>query len=100
MQMHAGRQRVILYHEFLHVKRRDWRWQFAEEILRALFWFHPAVLWLIAQIRLTREHYVDVNPGDDLRFGALSPLHQAISGEVTFMTLPLRQPLPNSFEMA
>jgi bla regulator protein blaR1 len=59
MEMRAGRQRVILYHEFLHVRRRDWRWQFAEEIVRALFWFDPAVLWLIAQIRLTREQVVD-----------------------------------------
>ena len=59
MEMDAAHQRVILYHEFLHVKRRDWRWHFAEEILRALFWFHPAVVWVIGQIRLSREQVVD-----------------------------------------
>jgi protein-disulfide isomerase/beta-lactamase regulating signal transducer with metallopeptidase domain len=59
MQMHGARQRVILYHEFLHVKRRDWLWHFTEEILRALFWFHPAVIWVIGQIRLSREQAVD-----------------------------------------
>lgn len=59
IRMEAARQRVILCHEFLHVGRRDWLWHVAEEILRALFWFHPAVAWLIAQIRLSREQVVD-----------------------------------------
>lgn len=58
-QMDEARQRVILCHEFLHVRRRDWLWHVAEEILRALFWFHLAVAWLIAQIRLCREQLVD-----------------------------------------
>jgi protein-disulfide isomerase len=58
-QMDVARQRVILYHEFLHVRRRDWRWHSAEEILLALFWFHPAVVWLVARIRLSREQVVD-----------------------------------------
>lgn len=59
LQMDAARQRVILCHEFLHVRRRDWLWHVGEEILRALFWFHPAVAWLISQLRLTREQAVD-----------------------------------------
>lgn len=59
IQMDEARQRVILCHEFLHVRRRDWLWHVAEEILRALFWFHLAVGWLIAEIRLCREQTVD-----------------------------------------
>jgi protein-disulfide isomerase len=57
--MDEARQRAVLCHEFLHVRRRDWLWHVAEEILRCLFWFHLAVAWLIAQIRLCREQVVD-----------------------------------------
>jgi len=59
LQMDEARQRAILCHELLHVRRRDWLWHVAEEILRSLFWFHLAVAWLIAQIRLCREQLVD-----------------------------------------
>lgn len=58
-QMDELRQHSIICHEFLHVRRKDWPWHVGEEILRALFWFHVAVLWLIAQIRLSREQVVD-----------------------------------------
>jgi protein-disulfide isomerase len=59
IQMDEARQRMILCHELLHVRRRDWLWHVAEEVLRSLFWFHLAVAWLIAQIRLCREQLVD-----------------------------------------
>jgi hypothetical protein len=32
----------------------------AEEILRAALWFHPAIAWLIARVRLAREQVVDL----------------------------------------
>ena len=59
VQMEETHQRAILCHEFVHVRRRDWLWHVAEEIVRSLFWFHLAVAWLIAQIRLCREQLVD-----------------------------------------
>lgn len=59
VRMDEARQRAILCHEFLHVRRRDWLWHVAEEFLQSLFWFHPAVAWLVAQIRLSREQLVD-----------------------------------------
>jgi TonB family protein len=52
-------QRAVLVHELLHVKRRDWLWVMGEELLRAVFWFHPAVWWLIARVRTSREEVVD-----------------------------------------
>jgi protein TonB len=52
-------QRVVLCHELFHVRRRDWIWVVAEEIVKAVLWFHPAVLWLIARVRLAREEVVD-----------------------------------------
>lgn len=58
-EMDEARQKTILCHELLHVRRRDWLWHVAEEVLRAVFWFHLAVEWLIGQIRLCREQTVD-----------------------------------------
>lgn len=52
-------QRAVLAHELLHVARRDWAWLLAEEALRAAFWFHPAVWWLISRVQLAREEVVD-----------------------------------------
>ncbi|SRR5579871_665146 len=50
---------AIVRHELLHVRRRDWPVHCAEEIMRCVFWFHPALGLLIAEIRLAREQVVD-----------------------------------------
>ena len=52
-------QRTVLCHELLHVARRDWPWMVVEEVARALFWFHPAVWWLVERIQESREQLVD-----------------------------------------
>jgi beta-lactamase regulating signal transducer with metallopeptidase domain len=52
-------QTAIACHELLHVRRRDWLHHLAEEILHCLFWFHPAIAWLVSRIRLAREQVVD-----------------------------------------
>jgi TonB family protein len=52
-------QRHVLCHELVHVRRRDWAAAVAEEALRALLWFHPAVAWLVGRVRLAREQVVD-----------------------------------------
>lgn len=52
-------QRAVLAHELFHVQRRDWVWLLLEELVRAVFWFHPAVWWLVSRIQLTREEVVD-----------------------------------------
>ncbi len=53
-------QATIACHELLHVQRHDWAHHLAEEILRAALWFHPAIAWLIARVRLAREQVVDL----------------------------------------
>jgi beta-lactamase regulating signal transducer with metallopeptidase domain len=58
--MDARFQSAIACHELLHVRRRDWAHHLAEEIARAVFWFHPAIAWLIARVRLAREQVVDL----------------------------------------
>jgi TonB family protein len=57
--MPAPVQEAIACHELIHVQRRDWLHEVAEELLRALLWFHPGIWWLIGRIRLTREQVVD-----------------------------------------
>ena len=52
-------QRTVACHELLHVARRDWSWIVVEEVVRALFWFHPAVWWLVERIQESREQLVD-----------------------------------------
>ncbi|HET7697358.1 MAG TPA: M56 family metallopeptidase [Vicinamibacterales bacterium] len=55
---HAA-QRAVVAHELHHVKRRDWAWVIGEEIVRSIFWFHPAMWWLISRVQLARETVVD-----------------------------------------
>jgi beta-lactamase regulating signal transducer with metallopeptidase domain len=60
LKLDAGFQAAIASHELMHVRRRDWAHHLSEEIVRAVFWFHPAILWLVARVRLAREQVVDV----------------------------------------
>lgn len=52
-------QATIACHELVHVRRHDWAQHVGEECVRALLWFHPAIHWLIARIRVAREQVVD-----------------------------------------
>jgi TonB family protein len=52
-------QRAVVAHELNHAKRRDWVWVVAEEVVRSLFWFHPAIWWLVSRVQLARETVVD-----------------------------------------
>ena len=58
-QLEQGMQRAVVCHELLHVKRRDWLWNTVDELVRSLFWFHPAFHWLLRRIQLSREQVVD-----------------------------------------
>jgi len=55
----ADAQRTVLCHELLHVRRRDWPGIVCEELIRAAFWFHPAMWWALEQVHLCREQVVD-----------------------------------------
>ncbi len=52
-------QDAVLCHELLHVERSDWLFTVAEELVRAVFWFHPAIWWILGEIQLAREEVVD-----------------------------------------
>ena len=55
----AGIQRAVLAHELWHVRRKDWIWVLTEELVRAAFWFHPAMWILVSRIQAAREEPVD-----------------------------------------
>jgi beta-lactamase regulating signal transducer with metallopeptidase domain len=55
----AAQQKIIACHELLHVARRDWAWALTEELILAVLWFHPAIWWVVKNIRLSREQAVD-----------------------------------------
>jgi TonB family protein len=57
--LEVDEQTAIACHELLHVRRRDWLMTVAEELVSVVFWFNPAVWWLLAQTRLAREQLVD-----------------------------------------
>lgn len=57
--MPEAMRNAILFHELLHVERCDWLFTFGEELLRAVFWFHPAIWWVLGEIQLAREQTVD-----------------------------------------
>ena len=58
-ELDASTREAILCHEILHVRRRDWLVTLAEEFVRSIFWFHPAIWWLLGEIGLAREQAVD-----------------------------------------
>ena len=49
----------ILLHELAHLERWDDCTNLAQKVLGALFFFHPAVWWIEAQLRLEREMACD-----------------------------------------
>ena len=57
--LNAAIRRAVLAHELVHVRRRDWTALMLEEILRAVFWFNPAVWWLVDRVHAAREEVVD-----------------------------------------
>ena len=58
-ELDPAMQQAILCHEMLHVERRDWLFAVTEELVHAVFWFHPAIWWLLGEIQLAREQAVD-----------------------------------------
>ena len=52
-------RRAAVTHELLHVQRRDWLAVMAEEAVRAVFWFHPAIWWMTSRIQQAREEFTD-----------------------------------------
>lgn len=50
---------LILAHELAHVRRHDWLVNFAQTVIEALLFYHPAMWWISNQIRKERENCCD-----------------------------------------
>lgn len=50
----------VLTHELVHLERRDGWVLLGEELLRAVFWFHPAAWWLVGRLERLREVSCDL----------------------------------------
>lgn len=57
--LHGDAQFAVVAHELLHVRRADWLYVLAEELVLAALWWHPAIWLLVARIRLIREQVID-----------------------------------------
>ncbi|MGA2261953.1 MAG: TonB family protein [Acidobacteriota bacterium] len=91
-EMSESLQRPIACHELLHVERRDWLFIVVEEILRSLFWFHPAIWWALGRIHLSREQVVD---REVLRVtGARGPYLESLLHIASLRGRPIAVPAP------
>ena len=54
-----GRSRSILLHELAHLRRWDDWTNLAQKIVKAVFFFHPAVWWIENHLTLEREMACD-----------------------------------------
>lgn len=50
---------MVLLHELAHVRRWDNLVNLLQRIVEAVLFFHPAIWWLSARVRLEREHCCD-----------------------------------------
>ena len=51
--------KIILLHEFAHLRRRDDWTNLVQKLVRTLFFFHPAVWWIEKRLSLEREMACD-----------------------------------------
>jgi TonB family protein len=59
LELPADLREAIECHELIHVRRGDWLVVLAEALVRSLFWFHPAIWFVLNRIQLAREQVVD-----------------------------------------
>jgi beta-lactamase regulating signal transducer with metallopeptidase domain/biopolymer transport protein ExbD len=55
----AAQLEAVLSHELAHVRRYDYLVNLLQTLLETLFFYHPAVWWVSAQLRNEREHCCD-----------------------------------------
>jgi beta-lactamase regulating signal transducer with metallopeptidase domain len=58
-RLNSNEVEAILAHELAHVMRHDYLFNILQNVIEALFYFHPAVWWLSSQVRTERENCCD-----------------------------------------
>jgi beta-lactamase regulating signal transducer with metallopeptidase domain len=58
-ELPAEELRAVVLHEFAHLRRWDDWTNLVQKVVRAFFFFHPAVLWIESRLSLEREMACD-----------------------------------------
>jgi bla regulator protein blaR1 len=58
-QLTPAEVEAVLAHELAHLARHDWLLNLLQTLIEAVFYFHPAVWWISANIRVERENCCD-----------------------------------------
>lgn len=80
---------AVIAHELAHIRRRDYLVNIFQSLVEVIFYYHPAVWWLSAQVRQERENCCDdlavAACGDDLAYAkALLSLQAYAKGAPAF----------------
>jgi beta-lactamase regulating signal transducer with metallopeptidase domain len=59
LQIDPRELETIIAHELIHIRRRDYLVNFVQNLVEILFFYHPCVWWISAQIRREREFVCD-----------------------------------------
>ncbi len=86
-----SQQTTVAAHELIHVARRDSLRMLFDEVLLSLLWFHPAIWWMVGQIRLSVEQLVDQEVVR--RTGVRKPYLEALLKFAAGRPAPLLQPV-------
>ena len=54
----------VLAHEWSHIERGDWWTWLLANVVRVVFFFHPAAWWIRQQVRLTQDYIADTRAAD------------------------------------
>jgi beta-lactamase regulating signal transducer with metallopeptidase domain/peptidoglycan/xylan/chitin deacetylase (PgdA/CDA1 family) len=55
----APQLEALLAHELAHIRRHDYLVNLLQSVVETLLFYHPAVWWLSARVRIEREHACD-----------------------------------------
>ena len=82
----APQLEALLAHELAHIRRHDYLVNLLQSVVETLLFYHPAVWWLSARVRVEREHACD-----DLAVRATGDVLVYARALTTLETLRLQQ---------
>ena len=82
---------MILAHELAHIRRHDFLVNLMQSVVETLLFYHPAVWWISARIRIEREHCCDdaaiAVGGNALQYARALTRLEELRGDTTQLAL-------------